>query len=129
MHCFRAFMNIHSLGWLRDIKQMVFYMFKFAFLPVITKILWKRGLEHKNKISTTIFSVQLLFLFNRKSTSAADTFKMLQWINHCCWMISFTSYFELKLLILYIYWNIKSLICHLSWLSLIILAAACPFGV
>jgi len=61
-------------------------------------------------------------------TSAADTFEILPWINHCCWMISFASSFELKLLILFTYWNIKSLICHLSWPSFIIVAAACPLG-
>lgn len=73
-------------------------------------------------------SVQLPFVSNRKWTSAADTSQTLGWINHCCWMISFTSRSELKLLILFIYWNIKSLICHLSWPSFIILAATHPVG-
>lgn len=54
--------------------------------------------------------------------------QLMQWINHCCWMISFTSCFELKLLILFTYWNIKSLIRHLSCPSFIILAAAMSCG-
>lgn len=43
-------------------------------------------------------------------------------------MISFTPCIELKLLILFIYWNIKSLICHLSPVSFIIVAAPRPVG-
>lgn len=77
----------------------------------------------KGSVNTS-FCVQLVFAPNRKSTFSASDGAM----NYYCQMIPFTSRFELELLILFIYWNIKSLICQLSGPSFIILAAACPMG-
>lgn len=78
------------------------------------------GLE-KGCVNTS-FCVQLVFAFNRKSTLSISEGTMNY---HCCQMVPFTSRLELELLILFIYWNIKSLICQLSGPSFIILAVAC----
>lgn len=90
-----------------------------------TNQIWIRGGCGLVKGSVnTSFCVQLVFAPNRKSTFSASDGAM----NYYCQMIPFTSRFELELLILFIYWNIKSLICQLSGPSFIILAAACPMG-
>lgn len=90
-----------------------------------TNQIWNRGRGLVKGSVNTSFCVQLVFAPNRKSTFSVSDGAMNY---YCCQMIPFTSRLELELLILFIYWNIKSLICQLSGPSFIILAAACPTG-
>lgn len=90
-----------------------------------TNQIWNRGCGLVKGSVNTSFCVQLVFAPNRKSTFSVSDGAMNY---HCCQMSPFTSRLELELLILFIYWNIKSLICQMSGPSFIILAAACHTG-